>query len=183
MSIHRTRSEQLFAEAVKLFPGGVNSPVRAFRSVGGTPLFFARGEGAEVVDADGNRFIDLCHSWGPLILGHAHPAVVEAITRTAAKGSTFGAPTEEENLLASFVMARIPFLILRCFAQRSLEGRTNVYPGLGSRHRHRPRYDSTTRGSAETWSSVPSDSTEPSLSTVTLTSRARMKVMSWPSAG
>ncbi len=110
MSIRRTRSEQLFSEAQKLFPGGVNSPVRAFRSVGGTPLFFARGEGAEVVDADGNRFIDLCHSWGPLILGHAHPAVVEAITRTAAKGTTFGAPTEEENLLATFVMERIPFL-------------------------------------------------------------------------
>ena len=78
--------------------------------MGGTPLFFARGEGAEVIDADGNRFIDLCHSWGPLVLGHAHPAVVEAITRTAAKGSTFGAPTEEENVLASFVMERIPFL-------------------------------------------------------------------------
>ncbi len=84
--------------------------MRAFRSVGGTPLFFTRGEGAEVVDADGNRFIDLCHSWGPLILGHAHPIVVEAITRSAAKGSTFGAPTEEENELASFIVERIPFI-------------------------------------------------------------------------
>ena len=110
MALTRTRSEQLFQQAQRLFPGGVNSPVRAFRSVGGTPLFFARGEGAEVIDADGNRFIDLCHSWGPLILGHAHPTVLEAITRTAAKGSTFGAPTEEENLLASFIMERIPFL-------------------------------------------------------------------------
>ena len=110
MALKRERSEQLFEQAQQLFPGGVNSPVRAFRSVGGTPLFFARGEGAEVIDADGNRFIDLCHSWGPLILGHAHPAVFEAITRTAAKGSTFGAPTEEENLLASFVMERIPFI-------------------------------------------------------------------------
>ncbi len=110
MALKRERSEQLFEQAQQLFPGGVNSPVRAFRSVGGTPLFFTRGEGAEVIDADGNRFIDLCHSWGPLILGHAHPAVVEAITRTAAKGSTFGAPTEEENMLASFVMERIPFI-------------------------------------------------------------------------
>jgi glutamate-1-semialdehyde 2,1-aminomutase len=110
MPITRTRSEQLFQRALELFPGGVNSPVRAFRSVGGTPLFFSRGEGAEVVDADGNRFIDLCHSWGPLILGHAHPAVVEAIARTAAKGSTFGAPTEEENELASFLLDRLPFL-------------------------------------------------------------------------
>lgn len=110
MSITRTRSEQLYQKALRLFPGGVNSPVRAFKSVGGTPLFFARGEGAEVIDADGNRFIDLCHSWGPLILGHAHSAVVAAITRTAAKGSTFGAPTEEENALASFIMERIPFI-------------------------------------------------------------------------
>src|SRR5687767_6178063 len=108
MALKRERSEQLFQRALELFPGGVNSPVRAFRSVGGTPLFFSRGEGAEVVDADGNRFIDLCHSWGPLILGHAHPAVVDAITRTAAKGSTFGAPTEEENELASFILQRIP---------------------------------------------------------------------------
>ncbi len=110
MSFTRTRSEELYKKALQLFPGGVNSPVRAFKSVGGTPLFFARGEGAEVIDADGNRFIDLCHSWGPLILGHAHPKVVEAITRTAAKGSTFGAPTEEENELASFIMERIPFI-------------------------------------------------------------------------
>ncbi len=110
MSLKRDRSKALFQQALQLFPGGVNSPVRAFRSVGGTPLFFARGEGAEVVDADGNRFIDLCHSWGPLILGHAHPAVVEAIIRTARKGTTFGAPTEEENELASFVMGHIPFL-------------------------------------------------------------------------
>lgn len=110
MSIVRKRSEELYRKALDLFPGGVNSPVRAFKSVGGRPLFFSRGEGAEVVDADGNRFIDLCHSWGPLILGHAHPTVVEAITRTAAKGSTFGAPTEEENALASFVMERIPFI-------------------------------------------------------------------------
>jgi glutamate-1-semialdehyde 2,1-aminomutase len=110
MSLKRDRSKALFQQALQLFPGGVNSPVRAFRSVGGTPLFFARGEGAEVVDADGNRFIDLCHSWGPLILGHAHPTVVEAIIRTAQKGTTFGAPTEEENALASFVMDHIPFL-------------------------------------------------------------------------
>ena len=110
MSIKRERSEQLYQKALQLFPGGVNSPVRAFKSVGGTPLFFARGEGAEVIDADGDRFIDLCHSWGPLILGHAHTKVVEAITRTAAKGSTFGAPTEEENELASFIMERIPFI-------------------------------------------------------------------------
>jgi glutamate-1-semialdehyde 2,1-aminomutase len=110
MQLVRARSEQLYQEALSLFPGGVNSPVRAFRSVGGTPLFFTRGQGAEVFDADDNRYIDLCHSWGPLILGHAHPAITEAITRTAAKGSTFGAPTKEENDLAAFVLQRIPFV-------------------------------------------------------------------------
>lgn len=108
--LRRERSEALYQEALHLFPGGVNSPVRAFRSVGGTPLFFQRGEGAEVVDADGNRFIDLCGSWGPLILGHAHPAVVEAITRTAAKGSSFGAPTEEENALGRLIVDHVPFV-------------------------------------------------------------------------
>lgn len=108
--MQRIRSEALFAQALHLFPGGVNSPVRAFRSVGGTPLFFARGEGAEVIDADGNRFMDLCCSWGPLILGHAHPEVVSAITRTAAKGSSFGAPTEEENMLGQYIVDRIPFV-------------------------------------------------------------------------
>lgn len=108
--LRRERSEALYQEALHLFPGGVNSPVRAFRSVGGTPLFFQRGEGAEVVDADGNRFIDLCGSWGPLILGHAHPAVVDAITRTAAKGSSFGAPTEEENVLGRLIVDHVPFV-------------------------------------------------------------------------
>ncbi len=106
----RDRSEQLYKEALELFPGGVNSPVRAFRSVGGTPIFFTRGEGALLHDVDGNTFIDLCHSWGPLILGHAHPAVVEAITKRVALGTTFGAPTEEENLLGRLIVDHIPFV-------------------------------------------------------------------------
>src|SRR4051794_27865346 len=85
-------SEKLFAAAQQVLPGGVNSPVRAFRGVGGTPRFIARGEGASLVDADGNRYVDLVLSWGPLILGHAHPEVLEAIVRAAERGTSYGAP-------------------------------------------------------------------------------------------
>ena len=106
--MHTTQSEALFAEAKTLMPGGVNSPVRAFRGVGGTPRFIDHGAGAHIVDADGNRYIDYVLSWGPLILGHAHPAVVAAITAQAARGSTFGAPTALENELARRVIAAMP---------------------------------------------------------------------------
>src|SRR3954466_15462645 len=95
-----SRSAQLFDAAQRVIPGGVNSPVRAFRSVGGTPRFMARGSGARVTDADGNTYIDYVLSWGALALGHAHPAVVEAVSRQAALGTSFGAPTEAETLLA-----------------------------------------------------------------------------------
>src|SRR3954470_19962481 len=89
-----TRNEELFARAQSTIPAGVNSPVRAFRSVGGTPRFFARGDGAYLWDADGNRYIDYVGSWGPAIVGHAHPSVVRAVQQTAAHGLSFGAPTE-----------------------------------------------------------------------------------------
>ncbi|HEY8285123.1 MAG TPA: aminotransferase class III-fold pyridoxal phosphate-dependent enzyme, partial [Chloroflexota bacterium] len=102
------RSEALFAEACRLFPGGVNSPVRAFRGVGGTPRFIARGEGPYLIDADGNRMIDYVLSWGPLILGHAHPDVIAAITAQAARGTSFGAPTELESELARLIHAAMP---------------------------------------------------------------------------
>jgi glutamate-1-semialdehyde 2,1-aminomutase len=97
------RSKELFEQAESLLPGGVSSPVRAFRSVGGTPPFFARGEGAWVWDEDGNRYVDHCMSWGPLALGHCHPAVVQAIQETAAKGTSFGTPTAEEVAAARLV--------------------------------------------------------------------------------
>src|ERR1043166_5683463 len=96
----REQSEILFKKAKNYFPGGVNSPVRAFKSVGGTPLFIKKGKGSHIWDADGNEFIDYCCSWGPLILGHANPAVVNAIKETVENGSSFGAPTELENDLA-----------------------------------------------------------------------------------
>ena len=90
-----TRNEELFARAQKTIPGGVNSPVRAFRSVGGAPRFFVRGEGAYFWDADGKRYIDYVGSWGPLILGHAEPDAVRAVQETAAKGLSFGAPKDK----------------------------------------------------------------------------------------
>ena len=100
----REKSEALFEKAKKYFPGGVNSPVRAFRSVGGTPLFIQKGKGAHIWDADGNEFIDYCGSWGPLILGHANDKVVDAIKRTVENGSSFGAPTALENELAELIL-------------------------------------------------------------------------------
>lgn len=106
--MNTVRSEALFERARNLFPGGVNSPVRAFRAVGGTPLFLARGAGAFVWDADGNRYLDFMGSWGPLILGHAHPAVLAAIDDAAADGTTFGASTEREIALGEAVRAAYP---------------------------------------------------------------------------
>ncbi len=106
--LDRSRSNALFQEALQLFPGGVNSPVRAFRSVGGDPVFFTRGEGAELFDVDGNRYIDFVLSWGPLALGHAHPAVVAAINAAAAHGTSFGAPHEGELLLARLIQQSVP---------------------------------------------------------------------------
>ena len=103
-----SRNDTLFSEAQQSIPGGVNSPVRAFRSVGGTPRFFDRGEGPRVWDADGKAYIDYVGSWGPLILGHAHPAVIEAVKTAAAKGLSFGAPTAAEVELAALLCKRVP---------------------------------------------------------------------------
>jgi len=101
-------SEALFARATAVIPGGVNSPVRAFRAVGGTPRFMVSGQGAELTDADGRRYVDLVCSWGPMILGHAHPAVVAALQAAAARGTSYGTPTEGEVALAEEIVARVP---------------------------------------------------------------------------
>jgi glutamate-1-semialdehyde 2,1-aminomutase len=106
MNHHKSR--QLFERACSLFPGGVNSPVRAFKAVGGTPVFLAKGEGATVWDADGNRYTDFLGSWGPLILGHANPSVVSAIADAAREGTTFGASTEREIRLGDAIRAAFP---------------------------------------------------------------------------
>ncbi|MGG1515762.1 glutamate-1-semialdehyde 2,1-aminomutase [Paenibacillus oryzisoli] len=103
-----TRSSAAFQEAKKLIPGGVNSPVRAFKSVGLTPMFMEKGEGSRVTDIDGNTFIDYVGSWGPLIVGHTHPVVLEAIKATAEKGTSFGAPTLLETEMAQLVIERVP---------------------------------------------------------------------------
>jgi glutamate-1-semialdehyde 2,1-aminomutase len=101
-------SQKLFQRAQLVIPGGVNSPVRAFKSVGGTPLFFQRGKGALVWDADGNSYVDYVGSWGPLIAGHAHPDVIKAVELAAAKGLSFGAPTESEVEMAELLCKLVP---------------------------------------------------------------------------
>ena len=116
-----TKSQQLFAEAQRLLPGGVDSPVRAFRAVGGQPLFIERGEGAYLIDVDGNRFVDYVLSWGPLILGHAHPRVVKAIAEAAACGTSYGAPSPLELELAKLVMQFMPNIEMIRFVNSGTE--------------------------------------------------------------
>ncbi|MBP6334019.1 MAG: glutamate-1-semialdehyde 2,1-aminomutase [Bacteroidia bacterium] len=106
----RTQSELLFKKALEYFPGGVNSPVRAFRSVGGTPLFIEKGDGSHIWDADGNKYLDFCGSWGPLILGHNSKVVRESIIEAVQNGTSFGAPTRKENELAELILQHNPFI-------------------------------------------------------------------------
>eukprot|EP01136_Pigoraptor_vietnamica_P016103 Opistho-1_new@59845 len=103
-----SQNQVLFERAQRVIPGGVNSPVRAFRAVGGTPRFIQRGDGAYIYDADGERYIDYIGSWGPMILGHGHPAVLDAVTRAAREGFSFGAPTEREIELAEEILKLVP---------------------------------------------------------------------------
>jgi glutamate-1-semialdehyde 2,1-aminomutase len=103
-----TNSEALIERARKIIPGGVNSPVRAFRSVGGTPPFIVRGDGCRITDADGNTYIDYVGSWGPLLLGHRHPSIIEALERVLDVGTSFGAPTEREIEMAEKIRAAMP---------------------------------------------------------------------------
>lgn len=119
--MNRPKSEELFALAQNRIPGGVDSPVRAFRGVGGTPFFVEKGEGARIWDADGNAYIDYVLSWGPLILGHAHPRVVRAIQAAAAQGTSFGAPTALETELAELVNAAYPSMELLRFVNSGTE--------------------------------------------------------------
>ena len=144
-----TRSERYFAEAQQLIPGGVDSPVRAFRSVGGTPRFIARGQGAYIWDVDGNRYLDYVLSWGPLILGHAYPAVVSALQETAQRGTSYGAPTALENELARLVINTVPSIEMIRFVNsgteatmsalrlaRAYTGRTKIVKFAGCYHGH-----------------------------------------------
>jgi glutamate-1-semialdehyde 2,1-aminomutase len=104
------KSKELFEKAKTFFPGGVNSPVRAFRSVGGTPVFMERGDGCKITDVDGNEYVDFCCSWGPLILGHNHPAVREKVVEAVSKGMSFGTPTEMENKLADLILSNNSYI-------------------------------------------------------------------------
>src|SRR3954452_5678086 len=106
--MQRARSHDAFERAKRVIPGGVNSPARAFGAVGGEPVFIARGEGAYLYDLDDNRYVDFVGSWGPMILGHAHPRVVAAAVEAARNGSSYGAPTERETELAELIREAMP---------------------------------------------------------------------------
>ncbi len=121
MSSNRQKSEALFANAKLSIPGGVNSPVRAFKSVGGNPVFMERAEGAYLYDADGNSYIDYINSWGPMILGHNHPTVVEAVKLQASKAFSFGAPTELETTMAELVKSLVQNVELIRFVSSGTE--------------------------------------------------------------
>lgn len=121
MSLKRDRSAAVMGRSRKIFPGGVNSPVRSFRSVGGDPIVFSHGQGKYLTDVDGNTFIDFCSSWGPLILGYGHPTVVEAVRRQASRALTFGAPCEEEVLLAEKIQSWMPGLEMMRFVNSGTE--------------------------------------------------------------
>jgi glutamate-1-semialdehyde 2,1-aminomutase len=110
--VTRAKSEELFRRALAAIPGGVNSPVRAFRGVGGNPVFIARGEGSHLFDVDGNEYIDYVGSWGPLLLGHSHPAILQALEQALAIGTSFGAPTEREVELAEEIRDAVPSIEL-----------------------------------------------------------------------
>jgi len=144
-----SRSALLFERAQKLFPGGVNSPVRAFRAVGGQPVFLARGSGATVEDVDGRSYIDYVLSWGPLILGHAHPVVVRAVQEAALEGTSFGAPTPREVELGELIRTQMPALELMRFVNsgteavmsalrvaRAFTGRSKILKFEGCYHGH-----------------------------------------------
>jgi len=143
------RSERLFQEAQRYLPGGVDSPVRAFKAVGGTPVFMERGHGCRLYDEDGNEFIDYVCSWGPLILGHAHPRVVEVVKRALERGSSFGAPTELETALARMICEAMPSIEMVRFVNsgteaamsavrlaRAFTGRNKVVKFAGCYHGH-----------------------------------------------
>ena len=147
--MNTSQSEQLYAEAQEVIPGGVNSPVRAFRSVGGGPLFIERGAGPYVYDADGNRYVDYVLSWGPLALGHAHSAVVEALQAAAVRGTSYGAPTALETELARLVVDTVPSVEMVRFVNsgteatmsalrlaRAYTGRQKIVKFAGNYHGH-----------------------------------------------
>lgn len=149
MTASSAKSEEMFRMAKRIIPGGVNSPVRAFRSVGGAPRFIARGEGAYLWDVDGNKYLDYVLSWGPLILGHAHPGVLESIIEAAQTGTSFGAPTSSEIELAQLIVENVPSVEMVRFVNsgteatmsalrlaRAYTGRSKILKFAGCYHGH-----------------------------------------------
>jgi len=145
----RARSGELFEEAKTYFPGGVHSPVRAFKSVQGPPIFFQKGEGCHLFDVDNQKFIDFCCSWGPLILGHCHPAVVQRVQETVANGMSFGTPTPHDNLIGKLMLENHRFIEMVRFVSsgteavmsairlaRGVTGRSKVIKFEGCYHGH-----------------------------------------------
>ena len=148
-SLNLHRSQALFEEAQQLMPGGVNSPVRAFRGVGGNPIFIDRANGPYLFDVDGNRYLDYVQSWGPMILGHGYPSVLEALTRASMRGFSFGAPTEAESILAKLVIKSVPSIEMVRFVNsgteatmsalrlaRAFTGRSKIIKFSGCYHGH-----------------------------------------------
>jgi len=142
------RSAELFARAAAVTPGGVNSPVRAFRAVGGTPRFMTHGEGSHITDVDGNRYVDLVASWGPMLLGHAHPEVIAAVQEAVSRGTSYGTPTEPEVELGEEIVARTPVDRVRLVSSgteatmsalrlaRGVTGRAKIVKFAGCYHGH-----------------------------------------------
>jgi len=148
-SLILNHSQALFEEAQKLMPGGVNSPVRAFRGVGGNPVFIDRAKGPYLYDVDGNRYLDYVQSWGPMILGHGYPSVLEAVTKASMRGFSFGAPTEAESILAKLVIESVPSIEMVRFVNsgteatmsalrlaRAFTGRSKIIKFSGCYHGH-----------------------------------------------
>jgi glutamate-1-semialdehyde 2,1-aminomutase len=147
--MNHTRSSALFQQAKAAIPGGVNSPVRAFKSVGADPLFIKKASGSTIYDEDGNAFVDYVGSWGPMIVGHCHPQVIEAVKRTMDNGASFGAPTEQETILATMVIEAVPSIeMVRMVSSgteatmsairlaRGYTGRDNILKFSGCYHGH-----------------------------------------------
>ncbi len=148
-SLILSRSQALFEEAQQIMPGGVNSPVRAFRGVGGNPVYIDRAKGPYLYDVDGNRYLDYVQSWGPMILGHGYPSVLEAVTRASMRGFSFGAPTEAESILAKLVIESVPSIEMIRFVNsgteatmsalrlaRAFTGRSKIIKFSGCYHGH-----------------------------------------------
>src|SRR2546430_1416120 len=148
-SLVLNRSQALFAEAQQLMPGGVNSPVRAFHGVGGNPVYIDHAKGPYLYDVDGNRYLDYVQSWGPMILGHSYPSVLEAVTQASMRGFSFGAPTEAESILAKLVIESVPSIEMVRFVNsgteatmsalrlaRAFTGRSKIIKFSGCYHGH-----------------------------------------------